>query len=315
MEHIDHILIVDDDREIRELVSSYLKKNGLRTTVAADGRQMRSSSTPTRSHAVRATESRVGPTDRAQQRAAASPPRSQQRGRVDARGAVCTVCQRRDSPRADVTAHIEHAGAGPEIACKPRAVRRLVVEPAGFLASAQRRAETQPCFDDLDFFWDLAERHFSGRFELLEIARAGVVLPEEPLGRNDRAHGLFDVLLIIWLVWNTGYVNSPYAALYIVVISVASLFLGPRGALITSIGSAAASVAVHFTGVKHGVRLVLDGSPSTWTNPHSGEAAGELLDRMAVVGFGEDNALAVLRLQHEIIRNQERADSISGSLR
>ena len=42
MEHIDHILIVDDDREIRELVSSYLKKNGLRTTVAADGRQMRS---------------------------------------------------------------------------------------------------------------------------------------------------------------------------------------------------------------------------------------------------------------------------------
>lgn len=42
MEHIDHILVVDDDSEIRELVSSYLKKNGLRTTVAADGRQMRS---------------------------------------------------------------------------------------------------------------------------------------------------------------------------------------------------------------------------------------------------------------------------------
>lgn len=41
MEHIDHILVVDDDREIRELVSSYLKKNGLRATVAADGRQMR----------------------------------------------------------------------------------------------------------------------------------------------------------------------------------------------------------------------------------------------------------------------------------
>src|ERR1700754_1121831 len=42
MDHVDHILIVDDDREIRELVSSYLKKNGLRVTVAADGRQMRS---------------------------------------------------------------------------------------------------------------------------------------------------------------------------------------------------------------------------------------------------------------------------------
>ncbi|CCM76101.1 response regulator [Rhizobium mesoamericanum] len=42
MEHIDHILIVDDDREIRELISSYLQKNGLRVTAAADGRHMRS---------------------------------------------------------------------------------------------------------------------------------------------------------------------------------------------------------------------------------------------------------------------------------
>jgi len=42
MEHVDHVLIVDDDREIRDLVSSYLTKNGLRTSTAADGRQMRS---------------------------------------------------------------------------------------------------------------------------------------------------------------------------------------------------------------------------------------------------------------------------------
>ena len=49
-----------------------------------------------------------------------------------------------------------------------------------------------------------------------------------------------DVLLVTWLVWITGTVHSPYTALYIVVISVASLFIGPRGALITSIGSAAA---------------------------------------------------------------------------
>jgi len=41
VEHVDHILIVDDDREIRELVGNYLQKNGLRTTVVADGRQMR----------------------------------------------------------------------------------------------------------------------------------------------------------------------------------------------------------------------------------------------------------------------------------
>jgi uncharacterized protein (DUF58 family) len=55
--------------------------------------------------------------------------------------------------------------------------------------------------------------------------------------------------------------------------------------------SAAASVAVFFSGLKHGVRMVVDGRPSTWSNPHSGEAAGELLDRMALVDFGEDGAL------------------------
>lgn len=41
MDQPDHILIVDDDREIRELVSSYLGRNGFRVTTAADGRQMR----------------------------------------------------------------------------------------------------------------------------------------------------------------------------------------------------------------------------------------------------------------------------------
>jgi len=39
--HVDHVLIVDDDREIRELVSAYLTKNGLRVTMAPDGRHMR----------------------------------------------------------------------------------------------------------------------------------------------------------------------------------------------------------------------------------------------------------------------------------
>jgi two-component system sensor histidine kinase PilS (NtrC family) len=49
-----------------------------------------------------------------------------------------------------------------------------------------------------------------------------------------------DVLLVTWLVWITGGVRSPYTALYIVIISVASWFIGPRGALVTSIGCAAA---------------------------------------------------------------------------
>ena len=37
----DHILIVDDDREIRELVATYLDRNEMRVTLAANGREMR----------------------------------------------------------------------------------------------------------------------------------------------------------------------------------------------------------------------------------------------------------------------------------
>jgi len=41
METRDHVLIVDDDRDIRELIAAYLEKNGMRTTLAANGRHMR----------------------------------------------------------------------------------------------------------------------------------------------------------------------------------------------------------------------------------------------------------------------------------
>jgi two-component system OmpR family response regulator len=40
MERPDHILIVDDDAEIRNLLSRYFEKNGLRPTAVADGRAM-----------------------------------------------------------------------------------------------------------------------------------------------------------------------------------------------------------------------------------------------------------------------------------
>ena len=42
MEHIDHILVVDDDRDIRELIVDYLVKSGYRATGAANGKEMRS---------------------------------------------------------------------------------------------------------------------------------------------------------------------------------------------------------------------------------------------------------------------------------
>ncbi|OGA96752.1 MAG: DNA-binding response regulator [Betaproteobacteria bacterium RIFCSPLOWO2_12_FULL_66_14] len=40
MEAWDHILVVDDDAEIRSLLDAYLRKNGFRVSVAADGKAM-----------------------------------------------------------------------------------------------------------------------------------------------------------------------------------------------------------------------------------------------------------------------------------
>ena len=60
-----------------------------------------------------------------------------------------------------------------------------------------------------------------------------------------------DVFLVTWLVWNSDVIQSPYIALYIVVIAVSSLFLGPRGAVVTSVGCAAAfsACSLALTGV------------------------------------------------------------------
>ena len=40
MDTLDHILVVDDDAEIRNLLGEYLRKNGYRATVVADGKAM-----------------------------------------------------------------------------------------------------------------------------------------------------------------------------------------------------------------------------------------------------------------------------------
>lgn len=42
MSESPHILVVDDDREIRDLIGKFLKKNGYRVNTAANGKEMRS---------------------------------------------------------------------------------------------------------------------------------------------------------------------------------------------------------------------------------------------------------------------------------
>ena len=60
-----------------------------------------------------------------------------------------------------------------------------------------------------------------------------------------------DVLLVTWLVWNSNVIQSPYIALYIVIIAVSSLFLDPREAIVTSVGCAVAftACALQITGL------------------------------------------------------------------
>ena len=60
-----------------------------------------------------------------------------------------------------------------------------------------------------------------------------------------------DIFLVTWLVWNSDVIQSPYIALYILIIAISSLFLGPRGAVVTSVGCAAAfsACSLALTGV------------------------------------------------------------------
>lgn len=60
-----------------------------------------------------------------------------------------------------------------------------------------------------------------------------------------------DVLLVTWLVWNSNIIQSPYVALYILIIALSSLFLEPREAIVTSVGCAVAftTCALQMTGL------------------------------------------------------------------
>jgi heme/copper-type cytochrome/quinol oxidase subunit 4 len=51
-----------------------------------------------------------------------------------------------------------------------------------------------------------------------------------------RVQFFLDALLITWLVWRTGDLTSPYITLYIVLISVSSLFLKARETLLMADG-------------------------------------------------------------------------------
>jgi two-component system, NtrC family, sensor histidine kinase PilS len=106
-----------------------------------------------------------------------------------------------------------------------------------------------------------------------------------------------DVLVVTWLVWITGNVSSPYAALYVVIISVASLFVGPRGTMITSIGSAAAFNACAL--------LALSGVGPFAAHGFTSES---IINTIQYVGLSDVSFLVVGLLAAKLAGRQTRSD-------
>lgn len=106
-----------------------------------------------------------------------------------------------------------------------------------------------------------------------------------------RLQFLFDIVLVTWLVWITGNAASPYAAIYVVIISIASLFLGPRDTMIASIGCAAAfNASALFVIYARGA---------------SSEAMGNIIQS---VGLSDISFLVVGLLAAKLAHRQTRSD-------
>jgi two-component system, NtrC family, sensor histidine kinase PilS len=106
-----------------------------------------------------------------------------------------------------------------------------------------------------------------------------------------------DVLLGTWLVWVTGDVYSPYIALYVIIIAIASILLGPRGALITSVGC-----VVAFTGLAM--------AAVTGAIPHFTHAAvtAPMSKAVETIGINDVAFLVVGLLSARLTERQSRSD-------
>ncbi|HEX2271654.1 MAG TPA: ATP-binding protein, partial [Pyrinomonadaceae bacterium] len=106
-----------------------------------------------------------------------------------------------------------------------------------------------------------------------------------------------DVLVVTWLVWNSDVIQSPYIALYIVIIAISSLFLGPRGAIITSVGCAFAfsACSLALTGVFRQA-------------PASRLIGGSLSQTVQWVGLFDIAFLVVGLLSARLAERQSRSD-------
>jgi two-component system, NtrC family, sensor histidine kinase PilS len=106
----------------------------------------------------------------------------------------------------------------------------------------------------------------------------------------------FDALLITRLVWETGNLYSPYSALYIVVISAASIFMGARGALLTAVGCASCYTATM-------IALV-----TGWLGGAHDLTAVSVAEAAEVVGLNDIAFLVVGLLAARLAERQSRSE-------
>lgn len=113
---------------------------------------------------------------------------------------------------------------------------------------------------------------------------------------HTRVQFAIDVLLVTSLVWNSGVVQSPYIALYIVVIAVSSAFLPRRDAVVMSVGCAVAFTAC---------AMVLTISAQA-DNPRL--IGGSLSQTVQAVGLFDIAFLVVGLLSGRLAERQSRSD-------
>jgi two-component system sensor histidine kinase PilS (NtrC family) len=145
-----------------------------------------------------------------------------------------------------------------------------------------------------------------------------------------RIQFLIDIILVTWLTWTTDVIHSPYIAIYIVVIAASSLFLGPRDAMLISLGCAVAFTASALAMLNGAARippleLLEMGRPQTFQSIGLFDVAflvvGLLTARLAERQSRSDvrlqaatQSLATLRALHERIVESIRSGVVTTDL-
>lgn len=107
----------------------------------------------------------------------------------------------------------------------------------------------------------------------------------------------FDVWLTTWFVWTTGDVRSPYIVIYLAIISIASVFLGSNGALLTAVGC-----VLVFTSV------ALPASLGWMPRFAEGSAEISFIKAIQTVGLNDVAFLVVGLLAKQLAERQTRSD-------